>query len=38
LCWFGHVQRMEETEFPKEYYIWIWKQQDGEMRWERMEE
>jgi hypothetical protein len=21
LCWFGHVQRMEETEFPKEYYI-----------------
>jgi len=21
LCWFGHVQRMEETEFPYEYYI-----------------
>ena len=35
-----------EDEFPKEYYIWIWKQQDweadqeidGKMRWERMDE
>jgi len=33
-------------EFPKEYYIWIWEQQDwevdqeidGKMGWERMEE
>jgi hypothetical protein len=21
LCWFGHVRRMEEREFPKGYYI-----------------
>ena len=21
LCWFGNVQRVEEIEFPKEYYI-----------------
>jgi hypothetical protein len=21
LHWFGHVQRMEENKFPKEYYI-----------------
>ena len=21
LCWFGIVQRMEETEYPKRYYI-----------------
>ena len=36
----------KKTEFPKEYYIWIWEQQhwevdqeiDGKMGWERMEE
>ena len=36
----------KEIEFPKEYYILIWEQQDwevdheidGKMRWERMEE
>ena len=36
----------KEIEFPKQYYIWIWEQQDwvvdqeidGKMRWERMEE
>ena len=43
---FGHLQRLEENGIPKEYYIWIWEQQDwevdqeidGKMRWERMEE
>jgi len=36
----------KEIEFPKEYYVWVWKQQDwkvdeeidGKMKWERMEE
>ena len=28
LRWFGHVRRMEEIEFPKEYYICIWEQED----------
>jgi hypothetical protein len=36
----------KEIEFPKEYFIWIWKQQDqevdheidGKMKWGRMEE
>ena len=35
----------KKTEFPKEYYIWIWKQDwevdqeiDGNMKWSRMEE
>jgi len=29
LRWFGHVQReWKKIEFPKEFYIWIWEQQD----------
>ena len=36
----------KEIEFPMEYYIWIWEQEDweidqetdGKMGWERMEE
>jgi len=36
----------KKIEFPKEYYKWIWEQQDwegdqeidGKMGWERMEE
>jgi hypothetical protein len=36
----------KKTEFQKEYYVWIWEQQDcevgqeidGKTRWEKMEE
>ena len=46
LRWFRYVQRVEGNRIPKEYYIWIWEQQDwevgqeidGKMKWERMEE
>jgi hypothetical protein len=42
----GMCREWKEIEFPKEYFIWIWEQQDWEvdqeidskMRWERMEE
>jgi hypothetical protein len=43
---FGHVQKWKKIEFPKEYFIWIWKQQcwevyqeiDDNMKWGRIEE
>jgi len=28
LRWFGEVQGMEENRISREYYIWIWEQQD----------
>jgi hypothetical protein len=28
LCWLGHVREWKKIEFPKEYYMCIWKQQD----------
>ena len=42
----GMYREGKKIEFPKGYYIWIWKQQDwevdqeidGKMRWEKMEE
>ena len=46
LCWFGHYREWKKIGFPKQYYIWIWEQQDwevdqdtdGKMRGERMDE
>ena len=41
----GMYREWKKTEFPKKYYIWIWKKQgwvdqeiDGKMKWGRMED
>jgi hypothetical protein len=34
LCWFGHVQKIEENGIANDNFIWIWKQQDKEVEQE----
>jgi len=31
LHWLGMYREWKKIEFPKEYYIWIWEQQDWEV-------